>query len=117
MSFMSKSFGDRKLGDLGLFGHFIVAVMFIGIFMIVIMTIYLVVDHVTNFTGFPDYYLISEDKNYGCEDYKENALRCWENRETHIDPDIESKTLDGDDYYCHINGKILVCAEIAFMNK
>ena len=61
-----------------------------------------VVMHILNYddSEFADYYILGDDKIYGCNGSVESLDNCGERSNVYVDDEFESKTIDG---YCEQN--------------
>ena len=103
----------------------LLVIFVLGVIVMAISATYIGLDYAFNISGFPDHYMSVENgflECYGTAD--ENMFKCYRHDGIHLDPDMESKTLNGDEYYCYTTTRggmfsnyYTACVEIASMNQ
>ena len=110
----------EEIGYISFTSPIILAIFVISI-ICAIGGVYAGLDYAFNISGFPNYYMSVENGFHECyATDDEHMFICYRYDGIHHDPDMESKTLNGDEYYCYTitrgGNYHNACVEIASIN-
>lgn len=114
-----------KIGHVPFVSLILRVIFVLSVIMIAISATYIGLDYAFNIGGFPGYYMSVENGFRECYTTEDEYLfTCYKHDGIHHDPDMESKTLNGDEYYCYtatrgglLSNYYTACVEIASMNQ